>query len=457
MSKYGKTLLIRALKLLHYLICIALFCAVWFAVLLRRSPLDENMGRLTFPAVYAFVLLLLLRTYHAYDLMLSRPGENLFSQVLAQLIAISLLYILLSIQLLHPADPLPFLILLPCCFLLDFFWCILCARLYSRLFQPQKTVVIYHSEADLRRIGALQGHPCRFKIIRHIEDPSDDIHALLPLLSDCDAVFIAGIHATLRNGILKYCTLHGIDCFCAPHIGDILLSGGQHLQMFHIPVMRVSPAYLKPEYRFFKRMLDILLSILGLILLSPFMLVTAAAIKLCDGGPVFYRQVRLTRGGRKFHILKFRSMRPDAESDGIARLATDRDARITPVGRIIRACRMDEVPQLFNVLKGDMTLVGPRPERPELAALYAQELPTFPLRLQVKAGLTGFAQIYGRYNTAPYDKLEMDLIYISKMSMVLDLRLIFATVKILFSKESTDGIETGQTTAVDNHEKEPSA
>ena len=144
---------------------------------------------------------------------------------------------------------------------------------------------------------------------------------------------------------------------------------------------------------------------------------------------------------------KFRSMRVDAEKDGVARLAATDDDRITPVGKIIRAIRFDELPQIFNILKGDMSIVGPRPERPEIAAQYEEEMPAFSLRLQVKAGLTGTAQVYGKYNTEPKDKLKMDLMYINDMSLKEDLKLIFATVKILFMKESTAGVQQGQVTA----------
>ena len=140
-------------------------------------------------------------------------------------------------------------------------------------------------------------------------------------------------------------------------------------------------------------------------------------------------------------------MRVNAEKDGVARLASAHDDRITPVGHFIRACRLDELPQLFNILKGDMTIVGPRPERPEIAAQYEKEMPSFNLRLQVKAGLTGFAQVEGRYNSTPYDKLQMDLMYINSMSVSEDLRLMFATVKILFMKDSTEGVADGQVTA----------
>jgi bacterial sugar transferase family protein len=182
-------------------------------------------------------------------------------------------------------------------------------------------------------------------------------------------------------------------------------------------------------------------------------LITAIAVK-SDGGPAFYKQVRLTEDGKQFEILKFRSMRVDAEKDGVARLSTgDKDDRITKVGHIIRACRLDELPQLLNILKGDLSIVGPRPERPEIAAQYCEEMPEFALRLQAKAGLTGYAQVYGKYNTTPYDKLQMDLMYIAHPSLIEDLKIMLATVKILFMPESTEGVAEGQTTAMGDTNK----
>ena len=162
---------------------------------------------------------------------------------------------------------------------------------------------------------------------------------------------------------------------------------------------------------------------------------------------MLYKQLRLTKDRREFYVYKFRSMRVDAEKDGVARLASQHDDRITPVGRIIRSTRLDETPQLFCILAGTMTIVGPRPERPEIAAQYEKEMPEFALRLQVKAGLTGLAQVYGKYNTSPYNKLQMDLEYIGSMGLVMDLKIMFATVKALFQPESTEGVSAGQTTA----------
>ena len=210
-----------------------------------------------------------------------------------------------------------------------------------------------------------------------------------------------------------------------------------------------------PEYLFVKRLFDIVASLAALIILSPLMIVVALLIRK-DGGPAFYKQCRLTKDGKKFDVLKFRSMRTDAEKDGVARLSTgENDDRITPVGKIIRKVRIDELPQLINILKGDMSIVGPRPERPEIAAQYEETLPEFRLRLQAKCGLTGYAQVYGKYNTTPYDKLQMDLMYISNPSLAQDLSIIFATIKILFLPESTEGVAEGQTTAM-NSESENS-
>lgn len=203
-----------------------------------------------------------------------------------------------------------------------------------------------------------------------------------------------------------------------------------------------------------KRAIDIVVSLIAAIILSPVFLITAIAIKATDHGPIFYKQVRLTKDGKEFKILKFRSMRVDAEKDGVARLSTgENDNRITSVGKIIRACRVDELPQLFNILKGDLSIVGPRPERPEIASQYYKEMPEFALRLQAKAGLTGYAQVYGKYNTTPYDKLTMDLMYIAHPSIVEDLKIMLSTVKILFLPESTEGVAENQITAMESSKR----
>lgn len=195
---------------------------------------------------------------------------------------------------------------------------------------------------------------------------------------------------------------------------------------------------LSRRYIFMKRTVDIVISLTGLVVLSPLLAATAVAVKLYDRGNILYSQVRLTQGGKRFRIYKFRSMQMDSEKDGIARLAEKNDKRITPVGKVIRDHHIDELPQLFNILKGEMSMVGPRPERPEIMEMYMKELPEFGQRLQVKAGLTGYAQIYGTYYSTPREKLQMDMIYLEKASLTEDLKLLAATAKILLFGEKAD-------------------
>ena len=277
------------------------------------------------------------------------------------------------------------------------------------------------------------------------------------MIDDMEVVFLSGIHSHDRNFILKYCLYENKQVYVIPRIGDVIMSSAKQMHMFHLPIMRVQRYNPRPGYLFLKRVFDIVASLLGLIILSPVFLITAIAIKATDKGPVFYKQERLTKNGKRFMIHKFRSMRVDAEKDGVARLSSgENDSRITPVGRFIRKCRIDELPQLIDILVGNLSVVGPRPERPEIAEEYMKEIPEFQLRLQAKAGLTGYAQVYGKYNTTPYDKLQMDLMYIAHPSFAEDIRICFATFKILFTSDSTEGVAAGQTTAinVDSSKKE---
>jgi exopolysaccharide biosynthesis polyprenyl glycosylphosphotransferase len=269
-------------------------------------------------------------------------------------------------------------------------------------------------------------------------------------LGDYDGVIIWDVPSTFRNGLVKYCYGHNIRIYVMPKITDVLLKGSSELHLFDTPVLLIREYAIKIEQRAIKRLIDIMVSLILIILSSPVMLITAIAIKLYDGGPVLYKQVRCTAGRKEFMIMKFRSMLVDAEKDGVARLASKNDSRITPIGKFIRACRIDELPQLFNILSGDMSFIGPRPERPEIIDQYLREMPEFAFRMKVKAGLAGYAQVYGKYNTTPYDKLKLDLTYIENYSIWLDIKLMLLTVKILFTPDSTEGVDEDQVTAQKN-------
>ena len=446
MSKgYKQIVMLRGMKLMHVAIMIALFVGVWslYYVDALHIKLISSSTALIW-GTYSILTVLLDRTYNALDVGMSRVQEIIYSQSLTNLICAGIAYALFSASWLRLTNPLPLLLMVLLQILVNIVWSLAANKLYFALNAPRRTVIIYRRKSDLHKLEEIKYLNQKFDICKHIENPKDDIHALIQEIEGYEVVFVAGIHATLRNGIAKYCIDRGIEGYITPHVGDIIMAGAKHMRMFSVPIMQVQRVELSPEYALVKRLFDVVCSLIALIVLSPVMLVIALAIKLYDRGPVLYRQTRLTKNGEHFEILKFRSMRTDAEKDGVPRLATEADDRVTPIGKLIRAIRLDELPQLINILRGDMSIVGPRPERPEIAAEYEKKLPAFSMRLQVKAGLTGLAQVYGRYNSEPYAKLQMDLMYINHMSFIEDLKLMFATVKILFMKESTEGFEAGE-------------
>lgn len=255
-----------------------------------------------------------------------------------------------------------------------------------------------------------------------------------------DAVVIGDMPSHERNLLLKHCYISGIRSYSVPKISDVLLRTSDEMNLFDTPLMLSRNIGLSIEQEWIKRAEDVVMAILLLILFSPVFLIAAVGIKCTDHGPVFYKQERLTRDSKRFMIYKFRTMVVDAEKMSGPVLASEKDPRVLPIGRFLRATRMDELPQILNILKGDMSVVGPRPERPELAAEIERTIPEFSYRLKVKAGLTGFAQVYGKYNTTFYDKLKLDLMYIRKYSLLLDLKLILMTPKIMFLKESSEGV-----------------
>lgn len=307
-------------------------------------------------------------------------------------------------------------------------------------------LLIYGNRPSLTLMDKMNCRKDRYQIreMFHIEAGVEEIIRRIP---GYDAVVICDVPSSIRNRILKYCYGEGKRVYMTPKISDILVRSAEDMNLFDTPLIMARNGKMSVEQAFFKRGMDIFLAAVALLVTLPFMAVTALAVKIQDGGPVIYKQKRLTINNKEFYVYKFRSMWVDAEKDGVARLARDGDSRITPVGNFIRKVRLDELPQLFNILKGDMSIVGPRPERPEIARQYEDEMPEFSYRLRVKAGLTGYAQIFGKYNTTPYDKLKLDLHYIQNYSLMLDVKLMVQTVKILFMKESTQGIAAGQTTA----------
>lgn len=415
------------------------FLGVWFLYYAARTASPYYYwGNWVVVALFFVLYILFCRIYDGFLISINRISEIVYSQALSSVISDFLLYVVICLLSKRLVNPLPLFGALVVQVLLSGLWAYCAHRWYFSKFPAKRTAVIYDVREGLERLVEEYGLEKKFKI--QIAMNVQQALANKELLNQMETVFLSGIHSHDRNILLKYCVEKDINVYVIPRIGDVLMSGAQSMHMFHLPMLQVGRYHPSPVYLFLKRGFDILASGIATVILSPVFLATAIAIKRYDGGPVFYKQQRLTKDGKIFEVLKFRSMRVDAEKDGVARLSTgDKDDRITPVGRFIRKVRIDELPQLLNILKGDMTICGPRPERPEIAAQYEENLPEFRLRLQAKAGLTGYAQVYGKYNTTPYDKLVMDLMYIAHPSFLQDLQIMFATVKILFMKESTEG------------------
>ena len=401
---------------------------------------------------FAVLVAFFNRTYNSYLFGYCRIRTLAFAQFLSQFFSLVIVFFGVSFVWKHWKAPWLFLALLVLYALLDLAFAFFGNWYYFQLNPPRKTLLIYRNKRDYRRFGNIAGKPTErlYHIVKEIQFDGTFEEIKDELDGGYEAVFVAGVNSRCRNGILKYCEEEGIRGFFLPHVGDVIMQGAQHIQAFDTPVMMVRRKTIKPEYRVVKRAIDMVFSGLGIVILSPIFLITAIAIKAYDGGSVLYKQVRLTRDEKQFKLIKFRSMHIDAEKNGVAMLSTgENDDRVTPIGKFIRKYRIDELPQLINIFKGEMSIVGPRPERPEIAEKYYKYIPDFKLRLQVKAGLTGYAQVYGKYNSDPYDKLEFDLMYINNMSLLIDLELMFATVGILFLPESTEGVAVGATTAMD--------
>lgn len=440
---------LRGIKALNAILITIPFALVWMQYYAERI-LNPYYAKGNYAIVALFLILYVCygRTYDAFLVSIVKVEEMVYSQTLAFLMSDGVLYIICLLLTRRLPDFWPMIICFGAQILLSVFWCDCARTWYYRSVPPRKSVVVYDMREDLEKTLAEHDLNQKFKIEKTMS-ASECIAHLSELPEDTEAVFFSGVHSHERNIIMKYCIAHNIQTYVIPRIGDMLMQSAHPVHMMHLPILQVRPYGPPPEYLFIKRFFDIVLSLLAIIVASPLMIITAIAIKATDGGPVFYRQRRLTQGGRIFEVLKFRSMRVDAEKDGVAKLSSgEKDDRITPVGHVIRKTRIDELPQLINILKGDMSIVGPRPERPEIAEQYYETLPEFALRLQAKAGLTGYAQVYGKYNTTPYDKLLMDLSYISHPGILEDLRIMFATVKILFMSESTEGVSEDQTTAM---------
>ncbi len=399
--------------------------------------------------LYMAILCIFSRIYKGLKVGSHKTGDIIVSQFLATICTNTIIYFQISLIARAMLNPIPLILGMLFQFVVIVVWAFISGYIIRNIYPAKNVVMLYGSEKPARMLMekmSSRADKYRFAEMINVDKGFDYITSRLDRY---DAVVICDTPNEIRNDLLKYCFRHSIRTYLVPKISDIIVRGGENMELFDSPLILSRNYGLSIEQRFIKRTFDIILSSVGIIIASPFMLITAIAIKLCDKGPVLYKQKRLTIDHKEFNLLKFRSMVVNAESDGIARLASNNDSRVTPVGKIIRKIRFDELPQLFNIFKGDMSVVGPRPERPEISEQYEKQMPEFSFRLKVKAGLTGNAQVVGKYNTTPYDKLKLDLMYIEKFSISFDILLILKTIKIIFMPdESTEGIKEGYITPI---------
>lgn len=400
-------------------------------------------GHWMMAAMYIIYQIIFLYIFGGLKVGYLKKANIIFSQVLAMLgsnVIIYLQIVLLSVRFVNIV-PMMKATLVDICVVVIV--AIISESIFRKLFPPRELIVLYEDYDPDEFIKKMNSRKDKY-IIKQKLNVSDGLDKIKKDIIQSQGVVIYDVHSELRNVILKMCYKNDIRAYSTTKISDILIRGAESLHLFDTPLLLYRNNGLNFEQRFVKRTMDIVVSLLMLIITSPIFLCAAIAIKMYDGGPVFYRQARYTLNGKVFNIYKFRSMIVDAEKDGKSQPATDHDPRITPVGRVLRATRLDELPQLIDILIGNMSLVGPRPERIEHVDKYSEDIPEFKYRLKVRGGLTGYAQLYGKYNTSPYDKLQLDLIYIQNYSIFLDIRLIFMTLKIMFMKESTEGFSEQQ-------------
>lgn len=413
-------------------------------------------GYVLFIALYSFLLILFMAIYNAFEFRRFRTRELICAFALASLLTNGITYIIMSLSALQLLQPLALIVATLIQWMVGLGIYVLARVLLPRLESTVRVLYLRSGSGEgdgtvTRKFDSLRTN---YTISATADGnmPWDDLKYVIDRY---ETVLVGDVSPEARQRILGYCFRTGREALLIPRMDDVLLGSASSMVMGDSLLYSLNTEGHDLWYRFVKRLADIVLSGLGLLVLSPVLLFTALAVKLQDGGPVFYRQVRLTEGGRPFKLMKFRSMIVNAESKTGAVLAGKSDDRITKVGKVIRATRLDELPQLFNILKGDMSLVGPRPERPEFYEKICREFPAFDYRLKVKAGLTGYAQLYGKYNTTFEDKAKLDLYYIQHASPLWDMQLILYTLKIIFIKESSEGVEgtvaAGQKTGAEKH------
>lgn len=410
-----------------------IFAFIWYRYYSDAIVLPYyRRGNWVVICIYAILVMIFFKAYGGFKVGYLKKTDMFYSHMLSLVCVNIITYFQISLIGRDFMKGFPVVILTFSELIFIFFWNTIIDRIYFLIYPPRRLIILYGSRQAASLVMKMSTRVDKYMICEslNINDCENEDEVKNHILK-YEGVIICDIPAKSRNDYMKFCFKNSIRAYIVPKISDIILRGAEDIRLFDTPLILCRNNGLTFEQRFIKRMVDIILSFIMIIIFSPLMIVTALSVKIYDGGKIIYKQKRLTIDEKEFYIYKFRSMIADAEKSGGPQLAKDNDDRITPVGKVIRSCRIDELPQLFNILKGDMSIVGPRPERPELTEEYEKTIPEFSYRLKVKAGLTGYAQVIGAYDTTPYDKLKMDLIYIENYSLRLDLQLMLMTLKTM--------------------------
>ncbi len=424
---------------------IGMFIAIWFAYY-NEYTFDRYwlLGGVVSSLIYAIIYLAFCNVYKAFRIASTNIGEIVFAQVISYGFANLILYVECCLINNHYVNIFPGLATALLQGLGTAAFITYTKRYFIKNVQPKKTFLIYGeavTEEDAKQfaIRLLDKYHHLFTI-SYMDYETISEEEFREKMEFCETVILYEVSNHCRGTYMKLCTEAQKKFYFTPQIEDLICQGSSYKHLLDTPLMKYEYSYESIRDYGAKRCLDLILAMIMIILFSPIMLVTAICIKVEDRGPILFKQKRCTKGGKIFNIYKFRSMVVDAEKEGVIPCIGN-DSRITRVGRIIRKLRIDELPQMFNILTGDMSFVGPRPERVEHVKQYEKEMPEFTYRLRVKGGLTGYAQVFGKYNTSAYDKLRLDLMYIENQSLLLDLKILMLTFRTMFQPESTEGFE----------------
>lgn len=436
--KFQKSIIL-AMKFIMYAAAFATFFLMFSID--NREIIELSRTAAVTLSTYVIILVLLSGTYGSFDIGKRKDKDIVFSLMLSGALTDLITYFELTIMKTNEANNTTFRLenigILVSVILIQFVIFVIFVRLGSRFYfklnDAEKCLIIADDKTSAGRVAKALGDFSERYVIADVIGYEDD--QLKDKIVKADTVILYEVPVDVRKEVIDWCYQNLKNIYYNPSVADILQHSSQQTVIDDIPFYAWQFHLIGFEQRIIKRLMDLSISLILLVLTSPILLISAICIRKNDGGSVFFRQKRATANGKVFEIYKFRTMKENVEN----RSATRDDDRITGVGRVLRKYRIDELPQLINIVKGDMSLVGPRPEMMENVEDYTRELPEFRYRLRMKAGLTGYAQIFGKYNTSSRDKLMLDLMYIENYSLVKDIQLLFQTVLVIFkADESTE-------------------